>query len=67
MGLESALNNPQTFLFSDSSGVMFCKEFRATILFCYKMSVWNLTKNITPSLACFTCRNDSIVTDPKTP
>ena len=50
-------------LFSDCSGVMFCKEFRAISLFCYKMSVCNLTKNNTPLLAYFTFWNDSIVTN----
>ena len=66
MGLESALSNPQTVLFSGCSGVMFCKEFWAISLLCYKMSVYNLTKNNTPSLAYFTFWNYSIVTDPET-
>ena len=66
MGLESALNNLQTFLFSDCSGAMFCKEFRAISLLCYKMSVYKLTKSNTPSMATFTFWNDSIVADPET-
>ena len=66
MGLESALNNPQIFLFSDCSGVIFCNEFWAISLLCYKTSVSNLSKNSTPSLAYFTFSNDSIVTDRET-
>ena len=63
ISLESALNNPQAFLFSDCSGVTFCKKFWAISLFCYKMSVCSLTKNNTPLLTYFKFWNDSIVTD----
>ena len=45
---------------------MFCKEFWAIILICYKMSICNLTKNNTPLLAYFIFLNGSRVADPET-